>query len=75
LFSVSDRSSASPFNCPGFHLTVNDGGRLGNMMGEYATLYAHAKRIGVEPRITWKMSYQLRTVFRYIELTLSIGLY
>ena len=46
------------------YLTVNDGGRLGNQMGEYATLFAHAKRLGLRPFITDWMKSNLKKLFR-----------
>ena len=52
-------------NIPGALMTVHDGGRLGNNMGEYATLYAHSKRLGIEPYITQHMKRSLQKVTKY----------
>ena len=45
-------------------MTIMDGGRLGNKMGEYATLYAYSKRLGYEPVITYRMKSKFNTVFK-----------
>ena len=41
------------------YLTVFDGGRLGNKMTQYATLLAHASRLGVPAIISEKMKKDL----------------
>ena len=50
--------------CPGYRMTIFDGGRLGNKMGEYATLWAHSKRLGYEPIITPGMKSKFDKVFK-----------
>jgi len=37
------------------YLTVFDGGQTGNKMSQYATLLAHADRIGVQPVLSSQM--------------------
>nr|XP_023968876.2 galactoside alpha-(1,2)-fucosyltransferase 2-like isoform X3 [Chrysemys picta bellii] len=44
--------------------TVNSAGRLGNQMGEYATLYALAKMNGRQAYILPEMHWQLAPLFR-----------
>ena len=41
------------------YLTVYDGGRLGNKMSQYATLLAHASRLGVPSVISNVMKNEL----------------
>ena len=50
--------------CPGYKMTIFDGGRLGNKMGEYATLLAHSKRLGFEPVITPAMKKYFKYIFK-----------
>ena len=50
--------------CPGYRMTIFSGGRLGNKMGEYATLWAHSKRLGYEPIITPGMKSKFDKVFK-----------
>ena len=53
-------------------LTVHDGGRLGNKMSQYATLLAHANRLGAQPVISTNLDEDLRKHFpnlRYVILT------
>ena len=45
------------------YLSVFDGGRLGNKMTQYATLLAHASRIGVGAVISSTMAKELKTHF------------
>lgn len=53
--------------CPGF-LSVGFGGRLGNQMGEYATLYAQARRLGRTPVIAEEMKNNLAGIFPNISI-------
>ena len=55
------------------YLTVNDGGRLGNQMSQYATLFAHAKRLGLKPFISDKMKSNLK-LFRLLNRFLHFQL-
>ena len=48
------------------YLTVYDGGRLGNKMSQYATLYAHASRLGVPALISQVMNDDLAKHFSNI---------
>ena len=50
--------------CPGYRMTIFDGGRLGNKMGEYATLWAYSKRLGYEPIVTPGMKSKFNKVFK-----------
>ena len=50
--------------CPGYRMTVFDGGRLGNKMGEYATLWAYSKRLGYEPVVTHHMKSFFNEFFK-----------
>ena len=49
-------------------MTIFDGGRLGNKMGEYATLWAFSKRLGYEPILTPDMKSRLNKVFKSISI-------
>ena len=57
--------------CPGYRMTIFDGGRLGNKMGEYATLLAHSKRLGFEPVVTPGMKANFKRIFKNISLQSS----
>ena len=50
--------------CPGYKMTIFDGGRLGNKMGEFATLLAHSKRLGFEPVLTPSMKTKFNEIFK-----------
>ena len=52
--------------CPGYKMTIFDGGRLGNKMGEFATLLAHSKRLGFEPVLTPSMKTKFNEIFKSI---------
>ena len=56
--------------CPLEHarITVFAGGRLGNMMGEYATLYANSRLLGIRPYIRAKMQKPLKAYFPSITI-------
>ena len=53
--------------CSGF-LSAKSEGRLGNQMGEYASLYAHARRLGVKAVITEDMASFLAPIFPNISI-------
>ena len=57
--------------CPGYKMTIFDGGRLGNKMGEYATLLAHSKRLGFEPVLTPELKQKFDNVFKSISFKSS----
>jgi galactoside 2-L-fucosyltransferase 1/2 len=57
-----------PCPLPNARITVNDGGRFGNVMGEYATMYAHAKRLSLQPFVAPSMKTKLMKVFRNITI-------
>ena len=59
---------AVPPVCPGYKMTIFDGGRLGNKMGEFATLLAHSKRLGFEPVLTPSMKTKFNEIFKSISL-------
>ena len=46
------------------YLSVNKRGRSGNNMGEYASVMAHAKRLGLIPFIPQSMKTSLDLFFR-----------
>ena len=48
---------------PEAFLIVDDGGRTGNDMGEYASLLAHAKRLGLKPLISRSKKMKLSAIF------------
>ena len=52
--------------CPGYKMTIFDGGRLGNNMGEFATLLAQSKRLGFEPVLTPSMKKKFNEIFKNI---------
>ena len=56
------------------YLTVFDGGRLGNKMTQYATLLAHASRLGAKPVISSIMKNDLSKHFPQIRLILGPAL-
>ena len=47
-------------------MTIVDGGRLGNKMGEFATLLAQSKRLGFEPVLTPSMKKTFNEIFKSI---------
>ena len=50
--------------CPEYGvITVSDRGRLGNLMSQYATLYAYSKLLNRQPVISQHMSDTLLKVF------------
>ena len=55
-------------------MTVFDGGRLGNKMTQYATLLAHASRLGAKPVISSIMKNDLSKHFPQIRLMLGPAL-
>ncbi len=55
-------------------MTVNDGGRLGNLMGEYATLFGHSRRLGITAFVTAAMKEKLLRVFRNASISSEAGL-
>jgi hypothetical protein len=61
------RISPNPCKATGV-LTVHDGGRLGNLMSQYATLFASAQILGVEAVISKHMSTILAKVFPNLSL-------
>ena len=57
-------------------LTVSDRGRLGNMMSQYATLYAYARKFNMKAVISSTMSQTLRRVFPHLTIpTVKPNLY
>ena len=52
--------------CPGYKMTIFDGGRLGNKMGEFATLLAQSKRLGFQPVLTPSMKKTFNKIFKSI---------
>ena len=52
--------------CPGYKMTVIDAGRLGNKMGEFATLLAQSMRLGFEPVLTPSMKKTFSKIFKSI---------
>jgi len=62
-YSAEEENEESE-DCPSAgYLTVFDGGRLGNQMSQYATLFAHANRFGVPAVISSKMKDKLSAHF------------
>ena len=62
IFFSDKRFMANP--CPTFGLiSVGDGGRLGNLMSQYATLLAASKLIKATPVITPHMRTTLTKIF------------
>ena len=52
--------------CQGYKMTIFDGGRLGNKMGEFATLLAQSKRLGFKPVLTPSMKKKFDQIFKSI---------
>jgi tRNA(Phe) wybutosine-synthesizing methylase Tyw3 len=70
IFSNGSKLTSS--SCTGY-LTVFDGGRLGNKMSQYATLLAHANRLGAKAVLSSWMRKELITHFpdiRYLVKTI-----
>lgn len=55
-------------------LSAKSEGRLGNQMGEYASLYAHARRLGVKAVIPEEMARFLEPIFPNISIPSEKGL-
>uniref|UniRef100_A0A452GPS9 L-Fucosyltransferase n=1 Tax=Gopherus agassizii TaxID=38772 RepID=A0A452GPS9_9SAUR len=62
--NATDKSPTTPPTTERGMWTVNSAGRLGNQMGEYATLYALAKMNGRQAYILPQMHQQLAPLFR-----------
>ena len=57
-------STTKPNKCPDHGvISVSDRGRLGNLMSQYATLYAYSKLLDRQPVISQHMSNTLLKVF------------
>ena len=57
-------STLKPNKCPDHGvISVSDRGRLGNLMSQYATLYAYSKLLDRQPVISQHMSNTLLKVF------------
>ena len=54
-------------------LTARSAGKLGNNMGEYATLFALAKIYNVSVVMTHKQKKELNTIFPHLSLPLNPG--
>ena len=61
-------SSSDPCQSPRGFLTVSDRGRLGNMMSQYATLYAFARKFNLKAVISKQMNASLRKVFPHLSI-------
>merc|ERR1719273_2126465 len=62
-------TSASTNRCQSFGLlTVGDGGRLGNLMSQYATLVGASEIINATPVISDHMRKTLAKVFPYLSI-------
>lgn len=53
-------------------LTVDDGGRLGNLISQYATLYGHSRRLGVKAVLSNHMSHTLGRIFPRLSIPISL---
>ena len=48
------------------YITISGKGRLGNKLGEYATLIAFARKFTLQPIVSHKMKKVLRKVFDHL---------